>query len=787
MTVLVSVSSLLQTAFKVGANSRYEQEATEIASSTLDSQLATGYATLLTKTGFSSLTSVTVTGQVYLLEMEVAPYDPSSSVCVSPASDSGAMLEVYIWSTWTNQASGATWWVSGSSGSTDLLVEETSLLAVPSSAFNATEGSILVTVEGATGEAISDLSVTATPSSGSAETVTTTAGGCALFTNVAASPTTWTISFGSIAGYISEQEASTLPTQSTLSVTAATTTSVYMEPVGSVTPAYSGYDKEATVTPTYSVPVADSVHPILPTNISSLPLSFYSSNLTTSPYVSASPAEVFPMNNVPSYYVVAGSCGAESAPSGDTTNGQQINVAAGGTAAPNFTLVPVQIFVNQGGTLVSGASVSASVSNATGGTDTNCPATGAAVMPTLQLGSTTGTWSSYRRGRKHDSHPGAVLVSSCTSSCSTSTVMSATTSATYGSPVTFTATVSCTASGGGCSPVTSGTMTFTNKTTSTTMASGVTVTNGVATYVTSSLPVGSTQVTATYTGAGKWSSSAVSAAVTQTITVAPTTTTLGSSPNPNAYGTSAILTATVAAQSPSTATPTGTVTFTKAGVNISGCVSVTLSSGTATCTLSGLAGGSYSVAAAYTPVPTTDFSGSTSSTLTQQVTAASTTTVLTSSSTPNSASGQSVTFTATVTAASGGPAVGSVAFMDGATTLATVAVNGSGVATYATSSLAVGSHSMSAVFTATTPANFGSSTGTLTQGVNAGYTLCGLPYGVWLLSATYTNGGHTYVSSTESTQVVITVTPAGFSVYNTTTSSWGTVQAAGSAVVVNVQ
>ncbi|HKV40609.1 MAG TPA: Ig-like domain repeat protein, partial [Blastocatellia bacterium] len=69
-------------------------------------------------------------------------------------------------------------------------------------------------------------------------------------------------------------------------------------------------------------------------------------------------------------------------------------------------------------------------------------------------------------------------------------------------------------------------------------------------------------------------------------------------------------------------------------------------------------------------------------------------------SSPNpSTFGQSVTFTATVASGSGIP-TGTVTFTEGATTLASnVAVNGSGQATFSTTTLAVGSHTITASFT----------------------------------------------------------------------------------------
>jgi len=93
-----------------------------------------------------------------------------------------------------------------------------------------------------------------------------------------------------------------------------------------------------------------------------------------------------------------------------------------------------------------------------------------------------------------------------------------------------------------------------------------------------------------------------------------------------------------------------------------------------------------------------------------------TTTALTSTANPSVVS-TAVTFTATVTAALGGPATGTVTFMDGATTLATVNL-ASGKATFATSTLALGSHSMTAKYNPT--ANFIASVSPiLTQKVEA--------------------------------------------------------------------
>jgi Tol biopolymer transport system component len=84
--------------------------------------------------------------------------------------------------------------------------------------------------------------------------------------------------------------------------------------------------------------------------------------------------------------------------------------------------------------------------------------------------------------------------------------------------------------------------------------------------------------------------------------------------------------------------------------------------------------------------------------LVRQISAAAraTTTALMSSSNP-SVYGQGVTFTATVTSAAGTPS-GSVTFFDGTAPLGPVTLNPAGIATFATSSLVAGSHSITASY-----------------------------------------------------------------------------------------
>jgi len=102
---------------------------------------------------------------------------------------------------------------------------------------------------------------------------------------------------------------------------------------------------------------------------------------------------------------------------------------------------------------------------------------------------------------------------------------------------------------------------------------------------------------------------------------------------------------------------------------------------------------------------------------------AGTTTTLTSSANP-STSGQSVTFTATVAAVSPGTGTptGTVNFLDNGTTIGTEATLTAGVATFTTSSLAVGTQSITAVYSGDT--NFTTSTSRIiSQAVNQAVTL----------------------------------------------------------------
>lgn len=172
-----------------------------------------------------------------------------------------------------------------------------------------------------------------------------------------------------------------------------------------------------------------------------------------------------------------------------------------------------------------------------------------------------------------------------------------------------------------------------------------------------------------------------------------TTTKLTASATSVPVGTSVTLTATVTPAS-GTPTPTGNVTFKDGGSTIG--TGTLNGSGVATYTATSLVVGSHSITASYAGDSRNVASASTSVAVT--VTLGATTTALTASAS-SIALGSSVTFTATVTGTSGVPApTGNVTFMNGTTVLGTGSLNGSGVATYSTSSLAVDSYSVTAAY-----------------------------------------------------------------------------------------
>jgi hypothetical protein len=277
----------------------------------------------------------------------------------------------------------------------------------------------------------------------------------------------------------------------------------------------------------------------------------------------------------------------------------------------------------------------------------------------------------------------------------------------FGQSVTFTATVT------GTGPIPTGTVTFLDG--ATTLGTGALNGSGVATFTTSALAVASHPITASYGGDVTFAVS-TSPVVNQVVNKASTAAALVSNINPSAFGQAVTFTATVTAVAPGTGTPTGTVTFLDGAVTLG--TGALNGSGVATFTTSALSVASHPITASYGGDAT--FAVSTSPVVNQAVNKANTVTALVSNLNP-STSGQAVTFTATVTAVAPGTGTpaGTVTFLDGATILGTGVLNGSGVATFTTSSLTVASHPITAVYGGNGSFN-GSTSSIVNQVVNAG-------------------------------------------------------------------
>src|SRR5579872_5292375 len=287
-----------------------------------------------------------------------------------------------------------------------------------------------------------------------------------------------------------------------------------------------------------------------------------------------------------------------------------------------------------------------------------------------------------------------------------------------GQSVTFNVTVASVPTGGAAP---TGQVTLTQ---GSTVLAQLTLSNGLANFATSALPAGSSAITASYAGDSSYSAS--SGNVTAVVQ-SPTATALTSSSNPASQGQSVTFTATVTSSS---GTPVGSVTFTDGATVLASNVAVN-SSGIATFSSSSLSTGTHTIGASFTG--STGWQNSTATTLTQTINATSFPTSTTVTSTPNPSNfGTSVTFTATVTSTGGTPS-GSVTFAEGATVLASnVTVNASGQAAFSTSTLSVGSHTITASFVGT--GGFGTSSGTSAlQVVNSVATsFPGIPYDAWV-------------------------------------------------------
>ena len=304
----------------------------------------------------------------------------------------------------------------------------------------------------------------------------------------------------------------------------------------------------------------------------------------------------------------------------------------------------------------------------------------------------------------------------------TTTLVTSNASVPLTTAVTFTATVA-----GGATSTPTGSIVF--------MDGGVAIgtsplsSAGVATLATSTLATGSHQITAAYQGDTDFAAS-TSPALTETIQKIATSTAVSPSANPAEAGAAVAFTVTVTAANstnPNVAI-TGTVNLMEGSTVLgTGTVASTrLSSApgaataTATISVSSMTPGSHAITAVY--AGDTNYVGSTSSAALETISVATSSIAL--AATPTTAiATKPVTLTATLTS-NGGTPTGSVSFLDGTVAVGTGNLN-NGVASLTTTTLAVGTHSITAVYQGDTKDSVSTSSAVIVT-VNAATTAVAL-------------------------------------------------------------
>ncbi len=212
--------------------------------------------------------------------------------------------------------------------------------------------------------------------------------------------------------------------------------------------------------------------------------------------------------------------------------------------------------------------------------------------------------------------------------------------------------------------------------------------SATATFTTSALTAGSHAITASYLGDANNASS--SASIAQTVSLTPTVTTLAATPMPGIAGKAVTLLAAVKVASGS-GTSTGSVIFTDGSTTLG---RATLGAGGTASITATLAPGAHALVATYGG--DANDSGSTSTALSLAVNLATTSVTVASSGSPATVLAP-VTFTATVTG-NGAIPTGSVVFSVDGASMQTVALDGTGKASFTDSALAVGSHAITAAY-----------------------------------------------------------------------------------------
>ncbi len=280
-------------------------------------------------------------------------------------------------------------------------------------------------------------------------------------------------------------------------------------------------------------------------------------------------------------------------------------------------------------------------------------------------------------------------------------------------------------------PNPTGTVTFSDG--STALATVSLGSDGKATLVAPSgslaaLNTGSHSISAVYNGDANYLA-ATAPSLVVVVAKAPTTVTVTANPASPTPGQSTTLTATVSPAG------SGTVVFANGSNAIVGCSSVTVQSGSAVCLTSFPQSGTLAITASYSGDANTNAaSGSYQLTVAPPAKAAAAPSL---SATPTApVFGATVVLTVTVPSTTGGPApTGTVAFSDGATALGSLPLNALGQVSLtapsgAVAALAVGTHTISAVYSGDSSYAGGSATPlTVTVAKAVTSTALTAPYG----------------------------------------------------------
>jgi autotransporter-associated beta strand protein len=210
----------------------------------------------------------------------------------------------------------------------------------------------------------------------------------------------------------------------------------------------------------------------------------------------------------------------------------------------------------------------------------------------LYFGSTqkaAGTWAASGASHNNPAFTGMGVLDVLTGPASSTglSLTSGSTPSTYGSSLTFTATVTGNSPGGTVQFYVDGVA----------AGSPVSLAGGAAAFSTSALTVSGSphQISASYSGDDNNNPSSTASALAQAVTGAPTTTALGSSPNPSTAGSTVTFTATV---SSGAGAPAGNVVFLANATPFS---TNALVGGVAAASTAALPSGTNTVAAQYAP------------------------------------------------------------------------------------------------------------------------------------------------------------------------------------------